>query len=54
MFDIRFSDDADRHLDRLSARDRKIVLAAIEEQLHRQPNVVTRNRKKLRENPTAT
>jgi mRNA-degrading endonuclease RelE of RelBE toxin-antitoxin system len=31
MFEIRFSEDADRHLGGLSARDRKIVIAAIEE-----------------------
>jgi mRNA-degrading endonuclease RelE of RelBE toxin-antitoxin system len=53
MFEIRFSDDADRHLENLSARDRKIVIGAIEEQLKHQPTVVTRNRKRLRENPFA-
>lgn len=38
----------------MSARDRKTVLAAIEDQLQHQPNVVTRNRKRLRNNPLAT
>src|ERR1017187_2531625 len=54
MFDVQFSKDAERHLDALSARDRKIVLAAIEEQLPHQPTVAARNRKQLRENPLAS
>lgn len=54
MFDIRFSDDAERHLDNLSARDRQIVLTAVEEQLRHQPTTQTRNRKRLRKNPRAT
>ena len=53
MFDIRFSEDADRHLDGLPARARRIVIGAIEEQLQHQPTVPTRNRKKLRNNPLA-
>ena len=54
MFDIRFTDDAERHLDDLPARDRKIVLTAIEDQLQHQPTTQTRNRKRLRKNPLAT
>ena len=54
MFEIRLSTDAERHLKALSARDRTIVAHAIESQLGRQPTVVTRNRKLLRENPLAT
>jgi mRNA interferase RelE/StbE len=54
MFEIRFSEDAERHLQGLSARDRRIIIAALEEQLAQQPNVQTRNRKLLRPNPLAT
>ena len=54
MFEVRFTDDAERHLEGLSTRDRKIVLAAIEEHLQHQPTVATRNRKRLRDNPLAT
>ncbi len=51
--DIEFSEDADRHLSHLSARERAILLAAIEEQLVDQPTVPTRRRKRLRANPLA-
>jgi mRNA-degrading endonuclease RelE of RelBE toxin-antitoxin system len=54
MFEVRISEDAERHLKGLSARDRRIVVAAIEEQLAHQPTVQTRNRKLLRPNPLAT
>jgi mRNA-degrading endonuclease RelE of RelBE toxin-antitoxin system len=54
MFEIRFSEDAERHLKQFSARDRRILIAAIEEQLAHQPTVPTRNRKLLRANPLAT
>jgi mRNA-degrading endonuclease RelE of RelBE toxin-antitoxin system len=53
MFEIRFSEDAERHLKAFSARDRRILLQAIEEQLTHQPTTPTRNRKQLRENPLA-
>ena len=53
MFEIRFSEDAERHLKGLSARDQRIVVGAIEEQLAHQPTVPTRNRKQLRSNPLA-
>jgi mRNA-degrading endonuclease RelE of RelBE toxin-antitoxin system len=52
-YQIRFSEDAERQLDQLSARDRGIVLEAIGEQLMHQPEVPTRHRKLLRENPLA-
>ena len=52
-YQIRISRDADRQLGQLSARDRGIVLKAIEEQLMHQPEVPTRHRKLLRENPLA-
>jgi mRNA-degrading endonuclease RelE of RelBE toxin-antitoxin system len=53
MFEIRFSEDAEQHLKALSARDRSIIVDAIEEQLLHQPTVSTRNRKLLRQNPLA-
>jgi mRNA-degrading endonuclease RelE of RelBE toxin-antitoxin system len=53
MFEIRFSEDAERHLKAFSARDRSIIVDAIEEQLLHQLTVSTRNRKLLRENPLA-
>jgi len=53
MIEIRFSEDAERHLRGRSARDRCTLLAAIEEQLSHQPTVPTRNRKLLRLNPLA-
>jgi len=54
MFELRFSEDAERHLKDLPARDRRLILDAIEEQLSHQPTVPTRNRKPLRPNPLAT
>ena len=54
MFEIRFSEDAERHLKAFSARDRRILVQAIEEQLTYQPMVPTRNRKQFRGNPLAT
>jgi mRNA interferase RelE/StbE len=54
MFEIRISEDAERHLKACSARHQRILLQAIEEQLSHQPTVSTRNRKQLRANPVAT
>jgi mRNA-degrading endonuclease RelE of RelBE toxin-antitoxin system len=53
MFEIRLSEDAERHLNGFSARDRRLLVQAIEEQLTHQPTIPTRNRKQLRENPLA-
>jgi len=53
MFDIRLSDDAERQLKAFAARDRSIIIDAIEEQLTHEPTVSTRNRKQLRPNPLA-
>lgn len=53
MYEVRFSEDAERHLKGFSARDRGTILDSVEEQLVHQPTVVTRNRKLLRQNPTA-
>jgi mRNA-degrading endonuclease RelE of RelBE toxin-antitoxin system len=54
MFEIRFSEDAERHLKAFPARHRRTLIQAIEEQLTYQPTVSTRNRKQLRANPLAT
>src|SRR6266705_2284833 len=53
-FDIEFSDDAERQLKQLSARNQRIILDAIDKQLRFRPDHPTRNRKRLRENPLAT
>jgi mRNA-degrading endonuclease RelE of RelBE toxin-antitoxin system len=53
MYEVRFSEVAERHLKGFGARERRIILEAVEEQLVHQPTVATRNRKLLRENPTA-
>ncbi|MBI3821904.1 MAG: type II toxin-antitoxin system RelE/ParE family toxin [Planctomycetes bacterium] len=53
MYEVRLADDAKRHLAAFPARDQRVVLDAIDEQLQHQPTVVTRNRKPLRENPLA-
>jgi mRNA-degrading endonuclease RelE of RelBE toxin-antitoxin system len=53
-YSIEFSEDAQRHLHQLTARDRAILLDAVEQQLARQPTKVTRKRKLLRANPLAT
>ena len=52
-FEIEFSADAERHVRQLSARDRSVVLDAIEQQLSQQPNVPARNRKLVRATPLA-
>jgi mRNA-degrading endonuclease RelE of RelBE toxin-antitoxin system len=53
MYEVRFSEDAERHLRELSARDRRTLVRAIEEQLVHQPTIPTRNRKQLRPNALA-
>ncbi|HEX8199417.1 MAG TPA: type II toxin-antitoxin system RelE/ParE family toxin [Isosphaeraceae bacterium] len=52
-FEIEFSEDAERHIRAMIARDRAIVLDAIEQQLTHEPDVATRHRKHLRPNPLA-
>jgi mRNA interferase RelE/StbE len=52
-YGVRFSRDAERQLGELDARDRNNLLDAIEQQLTHQPQVPTRHRKLLRENPLA-
>ena len=52
-FEIEFSEDAERHIRALIARDRAIILDAVEQQLTHEPMVATRHRKLLRTNPLA-
>jgi mRNA-degrading endonuclease RelE of RelBE toxin-antitoxin system len=52
-FEIIFSPEAEDHVRNLSARDRVTVLDQIEVQLTHEPDVLTRNRKRLRPNPFA-
>lgn len=51
--EIEFSRDAERQLKQFKARDQRIIVAAIEEQLLDQPTTPTKNRKELREFPIA-
>lgn len=44
-YEIEFSEDAERHLHALSARDRRTLLDRVEEQLTHQPTEPTRHRK---------
>jgi mRNA-degrading endonuclease RelE of RelBE toxin-antitoxin system len=50
---IEYSHDAEEHLRTLTARQQRIVLVEIDEQLTHQPTVETRNRKQMRPNPLA-
>jgi mRNA-degrading endonuclease RelE of RelBE toxin-antitoxin system len=50
---IRFTATAERHFDRLSAREQRTVLDKVRVQLRFQPDTETKNRKQLRPNPLA-
>ncbi len=50
---IEYSPETENHLRALTARQRTIVLNAIDKQLSGQPTVETRNRKPMRPNPVA-
>ena len=50
---IEYSPEAEEHLQRLTARQRKIVLDTVDRQLLNQANVETKNRKPMRPNPVA-
>jgi mRNA-degrading endonuclease RelE of RelBE toxin-antitoxin system len=52
-YEIDFAPSVERHLEALTARQRKIVYNGIEAHLRSQPNVETRNRKLMRPNPLA-
>jgi mRNA interferase RelE/StbE len=53
-YHIEFSEQVSHDLRRLTARERSIVLDAIDAQLVYQPDVATWSRKPLRENPVAS
>ena len=50
---IEYSPECEDHLRALTARDRGIVMDAVDEQLTHLPSVETRHRKLLRPNPLA-
>ena len=50
---IEYSPEAEEHLQRLTARQRKAVLDTVDRQLLNQPNVETKNGKPMRPNPVA-
>jgi mRNA-degrading endonuclease RelE of RelBE toxin-antitoxin system len=50
---IHYTATALGHLRDLSARDRAIILDTVDEQLRHQPDVPTRNRKRMRANSVA-
>ena len=52
-YEIEYSPEAEEHLRALTARQRKIVLDEVDQQLIDQPTVETRNRKLMRPNPLA-
>jgi mRNA-degrading endonuclease RelE of RelBE toxin-antitoxin system len=52
-YTIEYSPEAEEHLQRLTARQRKAVLDTADRQLLNQPNVETKNRKPMRPNPVA-
>jgi mRNA-degrading endonuclease RelE of RelBE toxin-antitoxin system len=52
-YQVEFSSDSQRQLSQLTARDRKIIIETIEQQLVHEPTMATRHRKLLRENPLA-
>jgi mRNA-degrading endonuclease RelE of RelBE toxin-antitoxin system len=52
-YTIEYSPEAEEHLRRLTARQRKTVLDTVERQLLNQPNIETKNRKPMRPNPLA-
>jgi len=54
QFEIVFSPEALDHLSAFTARQRRIVLDAIEIQLQHEPTTITRQRKPLRPNPLAS
>lgn len=52
-FGLRFAREVYWHLRSLSARDQALVLQTIQKQLTNQPDVQTRNRKRMLPNPIA-
>ena len=54
IYRIEYSPETEVHLRSLSARDRSLVLDAVEEQLGHEPTCENKNRKPMRPNPLAT
>ena len=50
---VEYSPDTEDHFCALTARQRAIILDAVEQQLGHRPTVETRNRKPMRPNPVA-
>lgn len=50
---IEYSPDAEDHWRGLTARQQRIVLDTVDQQLMHQPTIETRNRKPMRPNPIA-
>lgn len=50
-YQIVYASVTEEHFRELTARQRSIVLDAVDRQLMHQPSVATRNRKPMRENP---
>ena len=53
VYRIEYSPDAEDHLRVMTARQRKIVLDAVDEQLTHKPTAETKSRKPMRPNPVA-
>lgn len=52
-YEIEYSPEAVEHLAALSARDRGIVMDAVDKKLANEATVETKNRKRMRPNPVA-
>ena len=52
-YEIQFVSSAKDQLNGFETTERKVIVAAIEEQLLNEPQIETRNRKRLRPNPLA-
>jgi mRNA-degrading endonuclease RelE of RelBE toxin-antitoxin system len=50
---VAYSPEAEDHLWGLTARQRRVVVDSISQQLRHQPNVETRNRRRMRPSPLA-
>jgi mRNA-degrading endonuclease RelE of RelBE toxin-antitoxin system len=53
-YEIEFASAVEKHLKAMTARQRSMIFAGIEEHLATQPLAETRNRKPMRPNPLAT
>lgn len=53
-YQIEVNEEAQIDLTHYTAFERKIIVSRIRDQLSDEPNIETKNRKKLRDNPVAT